>query len=152
MTLPHLTVYHKGRFKFFLKIRGDFCSSRCTTGVIDTGGKWKKSSIINQHCWQRRQICYRYQQHMQNWWQTLLPVSLIPVAICCQCGWYWRQFCRWCRWHQWQICHLCRWYRWCTLTCEYLRDTLGLGGNRFMKKKLKQKSRDTVPLKKQYKN
>ncbi len=30
----------------FLKIRGDVRSSRCTTGVVDTGGKWKKSSII----------------------------------------------------------------------------------------------------------
>jgi hypothetical protein len=27
----------------FSKIRGDNRSSRCTTGVIDTGGKWKKS-------------------------------------------------------------------------------------------------------------
>jgi hypothetical protein len=28
-----------------LKIRRDIRSSRCTTGVVDTGGKWKKSSI-----------------------------------------------------------------------------------------------------------
>jgi hypothetical protein len=27
------------------KIRGDIRSSRCTAGVVDTGGKWKKSSI-----------------------------------------------------------------------------------------------------------
>ncbi len=32
-------------FQIFLKIRGDILSSRCTTGVVDTGGKWKKSLI-----------------------------------------------------------------------------------------------------------
>ena len=31
--------------RIFSKIRGDIGSSRCTTGVVDTGGKWKKSSI-----------------------------------------------------------------------------------------------------------
>ncbi len=30
----------------FSKICGDIHSSRCTTGVIDSGGKWKKSSNI----------------------------------------------------------------------------------------------------------
>ena len=35
-----------GSFQIFSKIRGDIHSSRCTTGVVDTGGKWKKSSII----------------------------------------------------------------------------------------------------------
>jgi hypothetical protein len=34
-----------GPFHFFSKIRGDIRSSRCTIGVVDTGGKWKKSSI-----------------------------------------------------------------------------------------------------------
>jgi hypothetical protein len=29
-----------------LKIRREIRSSRCTTGVLDIGGKWKKSSII----------------------------------------------------------------------------------------------------------
>jgi hypothetical protein len=29
----------------FSKIHGDIRSSRCTTGVVDTSGKWKKSSI-----------------------------------------------------------------------------------------------------------
>jgi hypothetical protein len=29
-------------FQIFPKIRGDIWSSRCTTGVVDTGGKWKK--------------------------------------------------------------------------------------------------------------
>jgi hypothetical protein len=35
-----------GLFKFFSKIRGDIPSSRFTIGVVDTSGKWKKSSII----------------------------------------------------------------------------------------------------------
>jgi hypothetical protein len=40
-----------------LKIRGDIRGSRCTTGVNDTGGKWKKSSsrktllILFGHLW-----------------------------------------------------------------------------------------------------
>ncbi len=34
-----------GPFRIFSKIRGDICSSRLATGVADTGGKWKKSSI-----------------------------------------------------------------------------------------------------------
>jgi hypothetical protein len=29
----------------FLNIREDICSSTCNTGVVDTGGRWKKSSI-----------------------------------------------------------------------------------------------------------
>jgi hypothetical protein len=32
-------------FRIFSKIRGDIRSSRFATGVNDTGGKWKKSSI-----------------------------------------------------------------------------------------------------------
>ncbi len=35
-----------GPFEIFSKILRDIHSSRCTTGVVDTGGKWKKSSII----------------------------------------------------------------------------------------------------------
>jgi hypothetical protein len=33
--------------KIFQKFRGDIRSSRCTTSVVDTGGKWKKSSKRN---------------------------------------------------------------------------------------------------------
>jgi hypothetical protein len=33
-----------GQFRIFSKIGGDIRSSRCTTSVNDTGGKWKKSS------------------------------------------------------------------------------------------------------------
>ncbi len=33
-----------GQFQIFSKVaeRGDIHSSRCTTGVVDAGGKWKK--------------------------------------------------------------------------------------------------------------
>ncbi len=30
-----------GASQIFSKIRGDIRSSRCTTGVVDTSGKWK---------------------------------------------------------------------------------------------------------------
>ncbi len=33
-----------GPFRIFTKIRGDIRSSKFTTGLVDTGGKWKKSS------------------------------------------------------------------------------------------------------------
>ncbi len=54
-----------GPFRFFSKIREDIRSSRCTTGVVDTGGKWKKSSIIKVlnilfgHLWEE-ELTYRY--------------------------------------------------------------------------------------------
>jgi hypothetical protein len=44
-------------FQIFSKTRGDIRGSRCTTGVNDTGGKWKKSSsrkiliILFGHLW-----------------------------------------------------------------------------------------------------
>ncbi len=41
---PSLRV-HIGTVSNFSKIRGNICSSRLTTGVVDTSGKWKKSSI-----------------------------------------------------------------------------------------------------------
>ncbi len=52
-------------FQIFSKIHGDIRSSRCTTGFIDTGGKWKKSSIIKVliilfgHLWEVM-LTYRY--------------------------------------------------------------------------------------------
>jgi hypothetical protein len=52
-------------FRILSKIRRDVLSSRCTTGVVDTGGKWKKSSIIKVliilfgHLWEL-ELTYRY--------------------------------------------------------------------------------------------
>jgi hypothetical protein len=84
-----------------LKIRGDIHSSRCTTGVNDTGGKWKKSSIIKVliilfgHLWEveftyRYIFAYKFTLRSQK--PDIVPifdtggklaagsVSLIPVA------------------------------------------------------------------------
>jgi hypothetical protein len=36
-------MYHLARFEFFSKIRGDIRSSRLTTGINDTGGKFATS-------------------------------------------------------------------------------------------------------------
>ncbi len=70
-------------------------------------------------------ICRRYQQRWWKWWKNLPPVSLIPVV------------------------HLDsrispRIFR--TNSKRSKRNTLGLGGNWFMKKTRSKKSRDTVPL------
>ncbi len=103
---PKPLIIPLGPFQIFLKICWDIRSSRCTTGVNDTGGKWKK--ILNQKsfhyffwtplgsrvsikikfsftftlsCQQSDIVpivCHRYQQHQQNWWQDLLPVANLP--------------------------------------------------------------------------
>jgi hypothetical protein len=45
---PKPPIIQWGSFKFVRKkILGDIRSSRCTNGVVDTSGKWKKSSIKN---------------------------------------------------------------------------------------------------------
>ncbi len=108
----------------FLKIRGDIHSSRCTTGVIDTGGKWKKSSIIKVfiilfgHLWEV-ELAYRYifafKFTLRSQQPDIVPiitqvanlprVSLKPVANCHRCCWHWRQIC--CR-YRWQVFH---WYQ-----------------------------------------
>ncbi len=156
--------------------------------VVDTGGKWKKSSIIKVliilfgHLWDV-ELTYRYifsfKVTLRSQQPDIVPIIATGVVdtgsksaagivdndinntretggkichgcrwyrwqICRCCPWYRRQFCRWCRWHQRQICHRCHWFRWYTLTCEYLHkfskkfetvqwDTLGLGGNWFIK-------------------
>ncbi len=43
--LSRYTVRDVLNFSIFSNICGDIRSSRCTTGVLGTGGKWKKSSI-----------------------------------------------------------------------------------------------------------
>ncbi len=92
-----------GSCRIFSKIRADIRSSRCTTGVVDTGGKWKKSSIIKVliilfvHLWEV-ELTYRCIFAFKFTLRSRQPDS-VPI-----------------------ICHRCRWYRWCTLTCEYLRE------------------------------
>jgi hypothetical protein len=45
------------------------------TGVIDNGGKFAAVVVDTGG-----KFCHRHQQYRRNWWQNLLPVSLIPVA------------------------------------------------------------------------
>ena len=98
-----------GQFWIFLKTCGDIRSSRCTT--INTGGKWKKSSIIKAliilfgHLWEV-ELTNRYIFAFKFTLRCLQP-DIVPI-IC----------------HRWQICRRCHWYQWCTLTCEYLREFL----------------------------
>jgi hypothetical protein len=75
-------------------MRGDIRSSRLATGILDTGGKWKKSSIRKNivffvcHQWQILQPVSltpvanlpAISKHQRNWWQILPPVSLTPVS------------------------------------------------------------------------
>ncbi len=95
-----------GPFQIFTKIRRDIRSSRLTTGVADTGGKWKKSSIrkiliifvgtpldsrVNIY------IHFRLQVHFKvsaAWYKShCLPlVSLTQVATLLLCRWYRWQF------------------------------------------------------------
>jgi hypothetical protein len=149
---------------FFENLRRYSRSSRCTTGVNDTGGEWKKSSIIKVliilfgHLWEV-EVTYRniftFKFTLRSQQSAIVP--LIPVANC-----------HWCHWHRHQIC---LWYRYtggkfatgvgdtggapwfANISVNFrknlkrsLWDTLGLGGNWFMKKTRSKKSRDTVPL------
>jgi hypothetical protein len=42
---PKPLIIPLGSFRIFSKIHGDIRSSRFATGVVETGGKWKKSSF-----------------------------------------------------------------------------------------------------------
>ncbi len=70
-----------GPLQIFSKIPGDIRKSRCTTGIIDTGGKFA-TRYRRQNCFwyqqHRGQICHGYQRHRQ---QILPPVSLVFVDI-----------------------------------------------------------------------
>ena len=131
---PSIWVYHYSNSKIGGNIRG----SRCTTGVNDTSGKWKKTSsrkiliIWFEHLWVV-ELTYIYIFAFKFTWRCLQP-DIVLI-----------------------ICHRCRWHRWCTMTCEYLREfskkfeTIligysGAGGKLIHKKTRSKKSRDTVPL------
>ncbi len=133
----------------FSKICSDIFSSRCTTGVTDTGGKWKKSSIrkvlniLLGHPWVVELACRFYFFKF-----TVFQSDIVPI-ICHRRRWHHSKFAagiktpavlvenfRW-----------CCWYRWCTLTCEYLSEFLKISkwsqsycqelwGRWFMQKKL----------------
>jgi hypothetical protein len=83
---PGLSLYVPlGPFRIFSKIRGDIHSSRFATGVIDTGGKWKKSSIRQiflisfGHLWEVecQQIDNCFAAGVDG---NLPPVSLTPLT------------------------------------------------------------------------
>jgi hypothetical protein len=98
---PKPLIIPLGPFQFFSKIRGDIRSSRFVIGVVDTGGKWKKSSIrkfvlISFGHLLEVELAYRFFQQFDNCSHRLPPVSftpvenfppvsLIPVAICHWC-------------------------------------------------------------------
>ncbi len=98
-----------GPFRIFSKIR----SSRCTTSVVDTGGKWKKSSIIK--------VLIIMFGHL--WFATgivdtggKLAASIIDtggkfatgINNTSKTG---GKICSRCRWYQWQIFRRCLWYQ-----------------------------------------
>ncbi len=131
---PKPLIIPLGPFRIFSKFRGDIRSSRF-------GKKWKKTFK---------------QKNFNNFvWTPLGSRVNIYINFCLQVHrrhWYRRQFCRRCRWHRWQICH--RGAPWLANISANFRknskrsnwNTLGLGGNWFMKKTRSKKSRDTVPL------
>ncbi len=106
---PKLLSIPLGPFQIFSKIRGDIHISRCTTGVVDTGGKWKKSSIIKVliilfgHLWEV-ELTYRYIFAFEFTLRSQQP-DIVPI-ICHRCCWHRRQICRRYRRHRWQIYHL----------------------------------------------
>ncbi len=111
--LPFYTAptYPLGPFQIFSKIRGDIRSSRLTTGVVDTGGKWEKSSIrkiliiLLGHLW-IVELTHKYFFAFKFTLRYLQP-DINPIV------------CHRCHWQRWQICRRCRWYR-CNLPPEKL--------------------------------
>ncbi len=102
-----------------------FENSRRYSQLVDTGGKWKKSSIrkilliLFGHLWEVEfniHINFCLQVHFKvsaAWYcphylppvsltrvANLPLVSLMPVANCHRCRWHRRQICRRYRWHQ----------------------------------------------------
>jgi hypothetical protein len=87
-------------FRIFSKICGDIRGSRCTTGVDDTGGKWKKSS--------RRKISIILFGYL--WVVELTDIYIFAFKFTLRC----LQpdivliICHRCQRHRWQICRRCR--------------------------------------------
>jgi hypothetical protein len=157
---PKTLSIQLGPFRIFLKIWGDIRSSRCTTGVIDTGGKWEKSSVIKVlivlfgHLFEV-ELTHRHIFPFKFTLRSQQP-DIVPI-ICHRCHWDRWQICRQYRWNLRQFCHQCPWYRWCALNCEYLREFLkkfetvlkgysSAGGKLIHKKTRSKKSCDTAPV------
>jgi hypothetical protein len=61
-----------GSFQIFLKIPGDIRTSRCTTGINDTSGKF--ATHINDT---GGKFCLRYCWCQQHWWQIMGIIRLL---------------------------------------------------------------------------
>jgi hypothetical protein len=74
-------------FQIFSKIRGNIRGSRCTTSVVDTGGKWKKSLsrkiliILFGHLWVV-ELTYIYIFAFKFTLSCLQPESVLIILIC----------------------------------------------------------------------
>ncbi len=102
-------------FRIFSKIRGYIRSSRCTTGVVDTGGKWRKNTWI-------RKVLIIFLGHL--WLGELLYRWIFSFKFHLRCHKTdtFSIFCHRCRQHWWQIFRRCHWYRWqfapCVVSCR----------------------------------
>ena len=107
----------------------DFRSSKCTTIVFDTSGKWEKlqsekfilyfGHLLSIRINFKKKFSFKFTLRCQQ-------SDIVPI-ICCRYLWQWWQICHWYhkhQWYGWKICHRCCLYWWCTLTCEYLREFL----------------------------
>ncbi len=102
-------------FRFFSKILGDIRSSRCTTSVLDTGGKWKKTSIrkIVTLVWTPLGSRVSILKIFSFKFSLSCQRSDIVPTVCHRCRWHqWQFIYHRCRWHRWQICRRYRWHRW----------------------------------------
>ncbi len=142
-----------------MKIRGDICKSRCTTGVNDGGGKlppvsttpaatlppvsltpvannWNNIRLQTPEKNLKAKIYISVSSTTQRWPNKIIKIFWLKIF---------------------SICHRCRWHRWQTLSCEYLREFLkkfetvlmeysGAGGKLILKRTRSKKSHDTVPL------
>ncbi len=85
---PKPMIIPLGPFQILSKICRDIRSSRCTTGVVDTSGKWKKSSILKfliilfGHLWEV-ELTYRYFFAFKFTLMSQQP-DIVPI-ICHQC-------------------------------------------------------------------
>ncbi len=90
-------------------------SSRLTTGVVDTGGKWKKSlirkifKILLGHLW-IVELTYIY-IFAFKFTLRFLQIDINHIV------------CHRCQRHRWQICRRCRWYRW-----QFATGVIDIGG------------------------
>ncbi len=135
-----------GPFRIFSKICRDILSSRLTTSVVDTGGKWKKSLIrkiliiLLGHLW-IVELTYMYIFAFTCVNDTggkfaagvidtggnlptvlLTPAANLLAASIVDTGGNFATDINNTSETGGKICQRCRWYRWSTLSCEYLRE------------------------------